>query len=290
MLFYQGSRQPQTVFPGKGILVGGLGGFLFLWASYASAGSDFDHFPWKELLEAHVSEAGVDYPGFSRDRKMLDHYLERLSAVRRPTLEAWPPKEQIAFYANAYNAVVVERVLDHYPPEGKALFKSERGVAHIPGMWDEIKDRVAGEDLTLRDIQEEILIKRYGEPLVLFTLSPASRGGPPLPSQPLEESRLTRQLNRFSQEFLLDAQTGVVVDRVGAHVLLPKLFDRFGKDFASRYGGGLLTERFGDKLGASLNFVSRYLPPREKEFIEHGEYTVDFRPHDGALNQRNSVR
>ena len=280
MLFYQGSYRTQ----GFSLLSALLAFFLSIHLAWADPG--FDHSPWGKLLKAHVSEGWVDYQGSAKDRGELDHYLERMSAVRKTVLESWTREDQIAFYLNAYNAITVERILDHYPPDGTLFFKKVRSVKTIPGVWDEIKDRVAGEDLTLDDIEHEILRKRYREPLIHFAIVCASRSCPPLFEEPFEGETLMTQLSQRAQEFLLDSTRGVLIDLEKNHISLSQIFDWFGEDFIQRYGGGPLSERYGEKLGASLNFVSLYLPKEQKEFIQAGGYQVEFLPYDWSLNEK----
>ena len=272
MLFYQGFRRAQLFSLRCSWLA------LLFWAPPVFAGAHFDHRPWGKLLRAHVSEERVDYRGFARDREELNHYLERVSAVKKTVLESWPREEQIAFYLNAYNAITVERILDHYPT---------KSIQTIPGVWNEIQDRVAGQDLTLDDIEHEILSKRYQEPLIHFAVARASRSGPFLPGEPFEGENLVKQLHQRTQEFLLDASRGVLIDYEKNRVYLSKLFDWLGEDFIPRYGEGSLGGRHTEKIGACLNFVSRYLPKDQEEFILRGRYRVDFLPYDWALNERS---
>lgn len=282
MLFYQGFHFTQGI-SSKILLSFGISAFVLTGPAWA--GSGFDHSPWGKLLKAHVSEGWVDYRGLAADRDELDHYLERLSAVQKAVLESWPREDQIAFYLNAYNAITVERILDHYPPEGAVFFKKMRSIRTISGVWNEIEDRVAGQDLMLDDIENEILRKRYQEPLVHFAIVCASRSCPPLSQEPLEGPMLMTQLQQRAQEFLLDSTRGVFIDLKKNRVSLSKIFDWFGEDFIARYGGGKLSERYGGKLGAVLNFVSLYLPSDQKEFIQRGGYRVDFLSYDWSLNE-----
>ena len=97
-----------------------------------------------------------------------------------------------------------------------------------------------------------------------------------------------KQLHQRTQEFLLDISRGVLVDDEKNRVYLSKIFDWFGEDFIPRYGGGKLSERYGEKLGACLNFVSGYLPGDQKAFIQRGGYQVEFLPYDWSLNERAS--
>jgi len=259
---------------------------LLVAGSDASADPGFDHSRWGKLLKAHVQEGWVDYVGFARDREELNQYLQWMSAVRPETLESWPREERLAFYLNAYNAITIERILDHYPPDGAVFFKKMRSIRTIEGVFNEIKDRVAGQDLTLDDIEHEILRKKYQEPLVHFGLVCASRSCPPLRPEPFEGVVVMKQLHQAAQEFLLDPTRGISIDDETNRVTLSKIFEWFGEDFIPRYGGGKLTERYGEKLDACLNFVSQYLPKEQKEFIQKGGYRVDFLPYDWTLNEK----
>ena len=60
-----------------------------------------------------------------------------------------PEGDQIAFYINAYNSTNIKQVLDHYPIHSPM---------DIPGHFDAIKHRVAGEDLTVSQIEYDRLI------------------------------------------------------------------------------------------------------------------------------------
>jgi len=295
MLFYQGFRAMQATFlctPVTSNMRHATKVFLFFVACCLSlvvssgAAPGFDHSRLGKLLKAHVEEGWVDYPGFARDREELDRYLQWVSAVKTTTLESWTREDQIAFYLNVYNAITIERILDHYPPDGTVFFKKMRSIRNIAGVWNEIKDRIAGQDLTLDDIEHEILRKRYQEPLIHFGLVSASRSCPPLRQEPFEGPILMKQLHQAAQEFLLDPSRGVLIDEEQKLVSLSKIFDWFGEDFIPRYGGGKPAERYGEKVGASLNFVSQYLPKEQKELIHRGGYRVDFLPYDWTLNEK----
>jgi hypothetical protein len=67
-------------------------------------------------------------------------------------------------------------------------------------------------------------------------------------------------------------------------VYLSKIFDRFGEDFqefASTAG-----YQGDEKLNGVLSFVSRYLSQRVVDFLETGEYGVQFLSYDWTLNDQ----
>ena len=64
-----------------------LGALIAVMAVLATPALAFDHQPWDDLLQAHVSKhrdgvaSAVDYDGMAADQAALDDYLARLSAV-----------------------------------------------------------------------------------------------------------------------------------------------------------------------------------------------------------------
>ncbi len=117
--------------------------FMFFFAGLAgpvgTAPMTPDHRPWGELLQTYVAvppaaDRGaaphfVDYSGLKADkydRAALGAYIESLEAVDPATL---PRDEQFAFWANLYNALTVQVVVDHYP------VASIRDISISPGLF-----------------------------------------------------------------------------------------------------------------------------------------------------------
>ena len=74
---------------------------------------DFDHSDWDRVLKKHVNTVGeVDYAALKTDRALLDSYVKRLAEANPslPTRQA-----ELAFWLNAYNALVIKAVTDVSP-------------------------------------------------------------------------------------------------------------------------------------------------------------------------------
>src|SRR5216110_2033238 len=65
-----------------------------------------------QVLDLYVRDGLVYYRALKSDRRRLDTYVASLAADR---IESAPRNEQVAFWLNAYNAVVLKTVVDHYP-------------------------------------------------------------------------------------------------------------------------------------------------------------------------------
>src|SRR5258708_21790920 len=63
-------------------------------------------------LDAYVRDGLVYYRALKSDRSKLDAYVASISEV---AVDGAPRNERLAFWINAYNAVVLKTVIDHYP-------------------------------------------------------------------------------------------------------------------------------------------------------------------------------
>ena len=95
------------------------------WAAEAVAapsglvGFDHGHTLWSQVLATHVRALGarstVNYAALTRDRATLSAYLMKVEAVTDREFSDFSPDQRLAFLINAYNALTVKLVLDHYP-------------------------------------------------------------------------------------------------------------------------------------------------------------------------------
>ncbi|MBI5604395.1 MAG: DUF547 domain-containing protein, partial [Deltaproteobacteria bacterium] len=87
----------------QGLAFGGL---------FAISSDRVDHGLYGELLQKYVTNGVVNYQGFKKEETKLDRYLSVLEKVDPKTLS---PKEQFAFYVNAYNSWTIKLILSAYP-------------------------------------------------------------------------------------------------------------------------------------------------------------------------------
>ena len=82
-------------------------------------GADPLHVPLDQILDVNVRDGLVYYRALKSDRGRLDRYVASLN-VPAATYGGWTPDQQIAFWLNAYNAFVLETVIDNYPIRGRS--------------------------------------------------------------------------------------------------------------------------------------------------------------------------
>ena len=119
------------------------------------------------------------YRTLKSDRARLDRYVTELASTAVDKLSR---DEQLAFWLNAYDALVLRTVIDHYPIQGRAPDYPPHSIRQIPGAFERLTHRVAGRTITLDQIEQTIL-PEFHDPRVYFALGRGARGGGRLRSE-----------------------------------------------------------------------------------------------------------
>ncbi len=259
------------------------------WAFYnAVEAGPLTEADYAEVLGKYVDDSGrAHYAGLKGDHSRLDAYVRAMAAVSPETLAAWDENAQIAFWLNAYNALTLKAILDHYPIR-KRLLRSgvfpANSIRQIRKVWDR-RYLVAGQEVSLSHIEHEVLRRQFDEPRIHVALVCAAMSCPRLRREPYVGARLDEQLADQSRGFVSDPSK-LRIDRAGGTVRLSSILQWFGGDFVKTYGPA---EGFGqraDSVRAALNFASRYLPAEDAEYLRTGSYAVEYLEYDWALNER----
>ena len=67
----------------------------------------------------NVRDGLVYYRALRGERGRLDRYVASLN-VPAATYDGWPREQKMAFWVNAYNAFVLQTVINHYPIRGRS--------------------------------------------------------------------------------------------------------------------------------------------------------------------------
>ena len=136
--------------------------------------------PLDRLLDVYVRDGFVYYRALKSDRAKLDRYVASLDVVPA-TYAKWPKEQQLAFWINAYNACVLQTVVDHYPIHGKAAEYPANSLRQVPGAFERLPHRVLGKTLTLDEIEKGLA--EFKEPQALLALGRGAIGGGRLHSE-----------------------------------------------------------------------------------------------------------
>jgi hypothetical protein len=269
----------------------GLGGLVALLPAPARArpAAGFSDDPYARLLSQRVDDRGlVDYRGIASDPADLDAVVEKLRRTDPQDLARSSEADRIAFWINAYNALTLRAIVEHYPIRPSALrslLYPKNSIRQIPGVWDRLAFEVAGRKLTLDDIEHRILRKEFREPRIHMALVCAARGCPPLRREPYAGARLDEQLEDQTRRFLASPEK-FRVDPSSRTVYLSPIFKWFGEDFLAAYGPGPDRGGGSEADRAVLSFVAKRLPADQKRKLEEGRWTISYLDYDWSLNER----
>lgn len=269
-----------------GVVVAGLTGFWVCRAGGESGGAeaqaagpdscalfDQEHTAWTSLLGRYVHDGSVDYAGIKRSGMPdLAAYLRSLESVCRGHFDSWTREQKLAFWINAYNACTVKLILDHYP------LRSIRSIGLLPGAA--FREEFIGlgalrgrsGNLSLNDIEHEILRREFREPRIHFAIVCASKSCPALRSEAYRARDLGAQLDAAARSFVRDASKNRY-DAATRTLRISSIFDWFRADFEG--AAGTLPE-----------FVARYADESTARALRAGGVRVEFLDYDWSLNGR----
>lgn len=219
-----------------------------------------DPAPYDAVLALRARDGGFDYRGTTgQDRKRLAAYLANLGDARPAEMT---PNERMAFWVNAYNAMAIAVVLDRYPVTS---------IQDISGAFKSLRRRIAGEELSLDDIENRL--RQTKDPRFHFLIVCASESCPTLAPTAYTAETIPAELDRRTRAFINDPSKNSF-DRRSGQILLSKIFEWNRLEFEGA-------------AGSVLKFVARYAPDRQTaSWLGGVAYRPRFIEYDWRLNQR----
>ena len=243
---------------------------------------------FETVLSNYVNSAGlVDYGGLKADRNLIESSAAAFSGFEPSIFKNFSEEQKIAFWINAYNALTLFVIVENYPIEAslqRSLIYPKNSIRQISGVWDELRFEIMGRQLTLNDIEHEILRKDFSEPRIHMALVCAAKSCPPLRQEPYVGERLDEQLSDQSRRFFGSAGR-FRVDENSGKVFLSKILDWFSVDFEKKYKTKERFLAFNDRETAVLNFAYQYIPERYKRPISEIK-SISYLDYDWSLNEQ----
>lgn len=233
------------------------------------------------ILDANVRDGFVYYRALKSDRARLDGYIASLGSVR---LDTASPQEQVAFWLNGYNALVLRTVIDHYPITPSAKEYPANSVRQIPGAFERTPHRLAGRTLTLDQIEQTVL-PGFHDPRVFFALGRGAVGSGRLRSEAYTPETLDQQLAGTAAECASRAQC-VAVDVASNVMKVSSIFSWRREQFVAAYADRAKTG-FAERSPierAVLAFIDPRMLSAERDFLARNTFRVEYQPFDWTLN------
>jgi hypothetical protein len=257
--------------------------------SQSSGPPETFHRPLDQILDVDVRDGLVYYRALKSDRARLDRYVASLN-VPTATYDEWSREQKMAFWLNAYNAIVLQTVINHYPIHGTSKAYPSNSIRQIPGAFDQLKYRVAGKSVTLDEI-EKTALPPFNEPRLYLALGRGAIGSGRLRSEAYAGERLDKQLDDIQKEFVNDASM-LRIDRSAGQLAVTPVMSWHESEFAQAYEKSA-PATFAQRSPlerAVIAFVMPRLFSLEKEFVQKNEFRMTFLPFDWRLNDLSGGR
>jgi len=240
------------------------------------------------IFATYVDKEGlVDYNTLRRKRAELINAVRRFDQVHPAQKMSWTNNEKIAFWINAHNIFTLKLIVDNYPiqPRWYLINYPDSSIMQIVGGRDKKYFNIMGMEYTLREIEKEILMKRFGDPRIFFALSYASMGGAFLRNEPYYPEKLDQQLDEQTRKFL-SRPRGLRIDKNNKIIFLADIFNWYKPAFIEKYGSVKKFRARQKHIQSYLNFVAGYVSTENVGYFESDNYKVEFQLYDWRLNEQ----
>jgi len=190
-----------------------------------------DYTVYESLLKKHVREGRIDYRAWKQeDLSSFEGYIKGLAECPVGEMRS---SDQKAFWINAYNALAIYGVLQRLPENAWSVkFFSVR---KVPGFFDAVTYRVAGEDLTLNRIRAEKLVEHFQDARIHCVLTAPAAGAPAAQNGIIRGEDADDTIEYLTGVFLNDFRKNNLNGREGV-LYLSEMFTWYEKDFVTRKG------------------------------------------------------
>ncbi|NQW03657.1 MAG: DUF547 domain-containing protein [Acidobacteria bacterium] len=234
------------------------------------------------VLDVYVRDGYVYYHALRIERANLDRYVASLD-VSPADLARMDENDRHAFWVNAYNALVLRTVINAYPIHGTGDGFPASSVGQIPGAFSRVKHRVAGQVLTLDEIETQV-IAGFGDGRFVFALGRGTIGSARLRSEVYRGARLDDQLNEAVEEFVRRTDN-ITIDRTNDVLTMTPLFS-WREDLLVNTvdGRGQMWSNRSPLERAVAAMAYPHLFPSEREFLARNTFRMQFGEYDWRLN------
>lgn len=163
----------------------------------------------------------------STDKTALNNYISSLEAIDPTELTN---AQAYAFWVNLYNAITVDLILENYP------LKSIRDIGLFKrGPWDQKITKINGKDLTLNNIEHNVLRVFWSDPRTHYAVNCASFGCPNLQEVAYTAENTNALLDKGARDFV-NHPRGINVDDRG-RVNASSIYNWYKVDFGGNAEG-----------------------------------------------------
>jgi hypothetical protein len=248
------------------------------------------HAPFDAMLDMHVRDGLVYYRALQDDRARLSRYVASLNAPAVASgYQQWAADQKKAFWINAYNAVVLQTVVNHYPIKGRAAMYPPNSVRQIPGAFEKTPHMIAGKSVTLDQIETTVL-PEFNDPRVYVALGRGAVGSGRLRSEAFSAKAVDRQLEDARKQFATTPRW-TKIDGLNGRVSVSPILSWRSAHFIKEYADDAfdLPKREPIEL-AVIGFLRPHMLSAEEEFVKKNTFQLTYEPFDWRLNDLTGGR
>lgn len=223
---------------------------MTLQSSRPNTANALSHQAWDEILRAYITQSpdGInrfDYGALKSSLPDSARLAVYINSFADADIDALDDNAQFAAYANAYNALTIQHIIQRYP------VKSIRS-GSLTGPWKRVKMVINGKDVSLDAIEHDILRAQYEDPRVHYAVNCASYGCPNLQIKAWAAETLDADLDAAARDFINHPRAVRVHKRGGLHV--SSIYVWFKEDFGGNNQGVInhLLEYAEPELAAAI--------------------------------------
>jgi hypothetical protein len=221
-----------------------------VFVSCASEANDMDSFFKKSdvFFKKYVANSKVDYAAVKSNSSDLETLL---NLTENANLNGLTDNETKAFWINAYNLHVIKGVVAKYPVKSPL---------DVPGFFDKIQYTVAGNKITLNDIENKKIREKYNDARIHFVLVCGANSCPPIIEGAYFPETLEKQLNEQTK-LALNNPNFIKVSK--GKVSVSQIFEWYKKDFIT-------------KKSNEIDFINKFRTTKISSNSKLGYYTYDW--------------
>lgn len=217
-----------------------------------------NHGAWQDILTAYLRahNSGInkfDYAALKANAKDTSKLVNYLNFLQELDPRTYSRAEQKAYWINLYNALTVKVVVDAYPVNSiRDICKNRASGSKCSGPWDEVHAKVAGQDLTLDNIENDILRPIWKDNLIHYGLSCASYSCPDLSGTAFTAKNTETLLDTGARKYV-NHNRGVDFMEDG-FIVISSIYDWYLGDFGNNEQGVIkhLTRYANEELAKRL--------------------------------------
>jgi hypothetical protein len=183
----------------------------------------------------------------------LDDYVADLIDVgNRVDIASFPKNEQLAYWFNLHNALVIQAIADRYPVAVPSRIRGKDGLS----FHETKRVEIDGVPLSLKNIREDIVYRNWSDPIVIYGFFHGDLGSPSIQRTAFTGDNLRNTLKTSADEFANSLRAFDVYNgrpRVSRHYedAAPYFFPNFEADLRAHLGSGLMKQSVELKLRQS---------------------------------------